>query len=85
MSEKRDRLIFLLGTLFSKSQALNVLLRELAESNECQGELSLTCQNAEGQSSRLVVYIDGTEVTIMPDDRDADFRLDISNQRISLE
>jgi hypothetical protein len=85
MSDKRAQLIYLVGTLFSKSQDLSTLLEELAAANECQGELALTHRTADGRLNRLLIHIDGAELTITPDESEGKFRLDISDQHVSLE
>ncbi len=79
------RLVYLAGSLFSKAQELNAILRHLEATDQYQGEIHLTHRSADGNTTRLLIHIDGADFTMMPDDSDTGFRLDLSGLTVQLE
>lgn len=84
-SDDYGRLVYLAGSLFSKAQELNAILRRLEATGQNQGELHLTHRTADGETTQLLIHIDGSEFTMMPDDSDTGFRLDLSGLSVRLE
>lgn len=85
MNEEYSDLVYLAGSLFTKVTELNTLLRRLAETGQNQGELHLMHRQANGETTQLLIHIDGPEFTMMPGDLDTGFRLDISGSSVRLE
>jgi hypothetical protein len=85
MNNKRDRLIYLAGGLYRKTAALRELLEELAETNEAQGEIRLSYRNAEDETATLFIHVDGADFSMMPDESDGSFRLNLSGPTLTLE
>ncbi|MEP7287326.1 MAG: hypothetical protein ABI947_16340 [Chloroflexota bacterium] len=85
MSDEQDRLIYLAGSLYSKSLELKKLLHKLEETEAPHGEIRLSHRSADGESVTLLIHIDGTEFTMMPENSDPGFRLDISDLSIKIE
>ncbi len=79
------RLVYLAGSLFSKAQELNTILRQMEATGQYQGEIHLTHRGADGGTTRLLIHIDGTDFTLMPDDTETGFRLDLSGLSVRLE
>jgi len=85
MLDKRSQLIYLAGTLYSKTQALHRLLQEIAETDEHQGELRISHRDSDGRLVNLLVHVDGTDFSMTPDDSDMNFRLDLSGNSVYIE
>ncbi len=79
------RLVYLAGSLFTKAQELNTILRNLEATGQYQGEIHLTHRGADGGTTQLLIHIDGADFTMMPDDSDVGFRLDLSGSTLHLE
>lgn len=83
--DEYGRLVYLAGSLFSKTQELNALLRHFEATGQHQGEIHLTHRGANGETTQLLIHIDGTDFTLMPDDSETGFRLDLSGLTVRLE
>ncbi len=79
------RLVYLAGSLYTRAQELNTLLRQLEETGQYQGEIHLSHRSADGHTMQLLIHIDGAEFTMMPDDTETGFRLDLSGLTLRLE
>ena len=79
------RLVYLAGSLYSKVQELRALMRQWEATGQHQGELHLTHRTAEGETTNLLIHIDGGEFTMMPSDSDTGFRLDVSGASFYIE
>ncbi len=84
-SDDYGRLVYLAGSLFSKAQELNAILHRMEAAGQYQGEIHLTHRGAEGGTTQLMIHIDGHEFTLMPDDSETGFRLDLSGLTVRLE
>ena len=84
-SDDNTRLVYLAGSLFSRAQELRALLQEWEASGQHQGELHLTHRASDGGTTRLLIHIDGPEFTMMLDDADTGFRLDVSDGSLHIE
>lgn len=84
MDTDNVQLAILIGNIFSRVQELKVMLQQMAENCECQGEFRLTHQSNAGEITPLVMHIDGTDFTMMTD-QPGKFRLDISGSSLWLE
>ncbi len=84
-SDDYGRLVYLAGSLFSRAQELNTLLRQFEATGLHQGEIHLTHRGADGETTRLLIHIDGLDFTLMPDDSETGFRLDLSGLTVHLE
>ena len=84
-SDDYGNLLYLAGSLFTKVQELNAVLRRLKETGQHQGELHLTHRQANGEVTQLALHIDGMEFTMMPGDVDTGLRLDISGSTARIE
>ena len=85
LGDDYSNLVYLAGSLFTKVSELNALMERLAESGQCQGEIHLAHRQANGETTQLLIHIDGNEFTMMPGDSDSEFRLDISGLSTQLE
>jgi hypothetical protein len=85
MTDHHARLVYLVGSLYSKATQIRDLLAEMEADGVPGGELMLTHKNDAGETVTLHVHIDGGELTIMPGEPDDDLRLDISDDDIHLE
>ena len=83
--EDYTRLVYLAGSLFSRAQEIKAVLHRLEESGQYQGELHLTHRGSDGETIQLLIHIDGPEFTMMPDDSETGFRLDLSGLSVRLE
>ncbi len=84
-SDDYGRLVYLAGSLFSKVQELNDVLRRFEASGQRPGEIHLAHRTADGETTQLLIHIDGVYFTMMPDDSETGFRLDLSGQTVHLE
>ncbi len=84
-SDDYGRLVYLAGSLYSKAQELNTILRRMEATGQFQGEIHLTHRGAEGETTQLMIHVDGTDFTLMPDDSETGFRLDLSGMTVRLE
>ncbi len=84
-SDDYTRLVYLAGSLFSRAQEIKAVLQRLEAMGQNQGELHLTHRGMDGETTQLLIHIDGPEFTMMPDDSETGFRLDLSGLSVRLE
>jgi hypothetical protein len=83
--EQRAKLTYLAGSLFGKAQELRKLLHEMEQAGQEPEEIHLSYQKVDGEAVRLILHIDKTEFTMMVDEEESDFRLDVSDSSLHIE